>query len=279
MRFLTGVTGIWTLIMGFMLGCGSHAGKSFVPRMPGYPEANKKEYVLDDDLLEISGLAVVDSNKIAAINDERGDLYFVDLPSGTHTSTKFSGKGDYEELVKTDSAWFILESNGDLHEVAMNSDKHKKYKFDLEKKIEFESMVWYHKQHKLVIISKEHRKRRDHIVAYSFDLATRTFDEEPFFHISFKDIFTKLENFNAECKPSGAAINPVNNKLYIIASVGKLLLVCSLKGEPEKIYKLNPNHFPQPEGISFANNGDMYISNEGLEGKATILKFPHVAFE
>jgi hypothetical protein len=279
MRFRTGFTQIWVFITALCMSCGAHPGKSFVPRMPGYPEANKKEYVLHDDLLEISGLAWVDSNRIAAVNDERGELYLVDLANGAHTSTKFAGKGDYEELVKTDSSWFILESNGDLHEVDMNSGRHKKYKFDLEKKIEFESMVWYNRQHKLVIISKEQRKRRDRIVAYSFDLASRTYDPEPFFHISFKDIFTKLENYNAECKPSAAAINPINNKLYVIASVGKLLMVCSLKGEPEKIFKLNPNHFPQPEGISFANNGDMYISNEGLEGKATILKFPHVAFE
>jgi hypothetical protein len=279
MRFQTGFIGVLAFAIGLSVGCGSHAGKSFVPRLPGYPEANKREFVLDDDLLEISGLALLDSNRIGAVNDEKGDLYIVNLSDGTHTSTKFAGKGDYEELTKTDSAWFILESNGDLHELALNSDDHKKYKFDLEKKIEFESMVWYRKLNKLVIISKEQRKRRDRIVAYSFDLASREFDRKPFFHISFKDIFTKLENYNAECKPSAAAINPVNNKLYIIASVGKLLMECNMKGRIEKIYKLNPNHFPQPEGISFANNGDMYISNEGLEGKATILKFPHVAAE
>jgi hypothetical protein len=279
MRFQTGFSAVLAFAIGLCIGCGSHPGKSFVPHLPGYPEVNKKEYVLDDDLLEISGLACLDSDRIAAVNDERGELYIVNLATGASASTKFAGKGDYEELTKTDSAWFILESNGDLHELGINSGEHKKYKFDLERKIEFESMVWYKKENKLVIISKEQRKRRDRIVAYSFDVGRREFDPNPFFHISFKDIFTKLENYNAECKPSAAAINPVNNKLYIIASIGKLLMQCDTKGRLEKIFKLNPNHFPQPEGISFANNGDMYISNEGLEGKATILKFPHVAAE
>ena len=78
-----------------------------------------------------------------------------------------------------------------------------------------------------------------------------------------------------ECKPSAAAINPINKKLYVIASVGKVLLQCSKNGKLEKIYKINPAQFPQPEGITFAANGDMYISNEGANGKATILKFAY----
>jgi hypothetical protein len=123
------------------------------------------------------------------------------------------------------------------------------------------------------MISKEQRKKNAGITAYTFDLETRRFDSEPFFQISFKDVFNKLQNYNAECKPSAAAINPVNNKLYIIASVGKLMMECTQGGKLEKIYKMNPNHFPQPEGIAFAENGDMYISNEGADGKATILKF------
>lgn len=132
--------------------------------------------------------------------------------------------------------------------------------------------MWYKEINKLILISKDQRKPG--ISAFSFDLATRQFDPDQAFYIKYKDIFLKLENFNTECKPSGASINPVNNKLYMIASLGRLLLECTPNGKLEKIYKLNPAHFPQPEGISFATNGDMYISNEGLEGKATILKFP-----
>jgi len=36
---------------------------------------------------------------------------------------------------------------------------------------------------------------------------------------------------------------------------------------------LDPVLFNQPEGLTFAPNGDLYISNEGGEGVATILKF------
>lgn len=273
--------GVWIVVFVLMVltvaGCGSGSGKSFVPQISGYSEKEKKIYIMPDELLEISGIAYLDTSHIAAVNDEKGELYFFDVNNDTLASQKFAGKGDYEDLVKADSVYFVLESDGKLYEINADSGTTATYKLKVKGKVEFESLVWYKKMKKLVLISKEQRKKKYAISAYSFDLATRRFDPEPYFHITHKEIFVKLENYNAECKPSAAALNPVNNKLYLIASVGKLLLECTPDGKLDKIYKLNPGHFPQPEGITFADNGDMYISNEGLEGKGTLLKFPYVA--
>ena len=43
----------------------------------------------------------------------------------------------------------------------------------------------------------------------------------------------------------------------------------------EQVFKLDPALYNQPEGMTFAPNGDLYISNEGGEGIATILKFKY----
>ena len=58
-----------------------------------------------------------------------------------------------------------------------------------------------------------------------------------------------------------------------MTSVGKLLVIADPKGKVEEVFKLDPVMFNQPEGLTFAPNGDLYISNEGGEGIATILKF------
>jgi hypothetical protein len=270
--FVMLIAGVW------IASCGSNSGKSFVPSMDGYHDKQRKQFILPDELLEISGLVHLDSHRIAGINDERGEIFFLNLDNDSITTQRFKGKGDYEELVKVDSVFFVLDSKGHLIEINSNTWQDTTHKFDVKGKKEFESLVWYRKKKKLVMITKDQRKKSAAgITAYSFDLATRQFDAEPFFEIRLKDIFTKLENFNAECKPSAAAISPVNGHLYIVASIGKLILECTAEGQLLKIFKINPGHFPQPEGISFAANGDMYISNEGLEGKATILKYPYVA--
>ena len=258
----------------FFSACTQSKGKSFVPSIPGYDDKKHEVLVLKKYLLEISGLVYLGESRFAAINDEEGELFFVNLLNDSAVKHRFKGKGDYEELVKVDSTFYVLESTGDITEVAPPFNTHKTYKFG-GKKIEFESMVYYPSTRKLVIIAKDQKKRVDGIHAYAFDIASKTFSPSPMFSISFKEVFTVLTNYNTECKPSAAAINPVNKKLYIIASIGKVILECEQDGTLLNIYKINPTHFPQPEGITFANNGDMYISNEGAAGKATILKFPY----
>jgi len=110
-------------------------------------------------------------------------------------------------------------------------------------------------------------------VAHRFDLKTNTFSPEPAYTINIADIKRLLKDEEAEFKPSAAGINPVTGKLYIVASVGKLLVIADKKGKVEQVFRLDPVMYNQPEGMTFAPNGDLYISNEGGEGIATILKF------
>jgi DNA-binding beta-propeller fold protein YncE len=111
--------------------------------------------------------------------------------------------------------------------------------------------------------------------AFRFDLATKKFSDEPAYTIDIGAIQKMLNDNTAEFKPSAAAINPITGKVFVVASVGKLLVITDKKGNVEQVFRLDPNLFNQPEGMTFAPNGDLYISNEGGEGDATILKFSY----
>ena len=49
------------------------------------------------------------------------------------------------------------------------------------------------------------------------------------------------------------------------------------EGTLEAIWQLPEDLFPQPEGIAFLPDGDLFISNEGRGGKANILRFNYNA--
>lgn len=264
-----------TILIIYFTGCRGQ-GKSIVPPIPGYDPAKKEVVVLGKDLLEISGMYYLPNGKVAAINDEEGKIFLIDPDDGDFTHFRFGKKRDYEDIVLADSFYYVLESNGNIHRVPVG-EKHveEEYEFSPKKKIEFESLYNDTANKRLVLLSKEQRESRKGILAYSFDPVNLVFSDTPVYAVKWKDIRDRLKNNNAEFKPSAAAIHPITRKLFVVASIGKALLIMSQDGQVESAYLLNPDQFPQPEGITFAPNGDMFISNEGVDGKATILKFPY----
>ncbi|HUR12567.1 MAG TPA: hypothetical protein VM012_14425 [Flavitalea sp.] len=271
------VSYLMVLALPAIVGCTATSGRSFLPPVPGYNEKQKQLMVFDGELLEISGMYFLPDGRIAMNNDEEGKIFLVNMQTGAFESIEFEGKGDFEDLVLFGDSYYILESNGKIYKVGAQPPHTKSHvKFEGGKKIEFESMYVDAAAKKLVIITKDHRNSGKEILAYSYDPATNTFSTEPYYRISMATIFSRIQDNAITCKPSAAAVHPIEHKLYIVASIGKALLKCSMQGKVEQVYQLNPTQFPQPEGITFAPNGDMYISNEGVQGKATVLKFPYV---
>ena len=76
-----------------------------------------------------------------------------------------------------------------------------------------------------------------------------------------------------ELRTSAIGIHPLTNKLFLISGIEEILFVFDLNGTLEYMEKLDPKLFNQPEGITFLNNGDLLISNEGGPGSATLLRF------
>ena len=255
--------------------CTKGVRRSFLPAIPGYDETKKEVLVLDKQLLEISGMFFMKDGRIAVNNDEYGRIYFLNPKDGSYDIFKFGSKADYEDIVQVDSMFYILESKGNLHRVkGTDVTTYQEFNFP-KKKIEFESLYYDKKINKLVLVSKDHNAERPGILSYSFDLATETYSDSVHYFIPMKKIFFALKDNLAECKPSAAAVHPVTGKIFMIASIGQVILQCTPDGQVEQGYEINPSQFPQPEGITFAPNGDMYISNEGLNGKATLFKFPY----
>lgn len=265
-----------TYCSSYLLACTRINGNSFSPELPEYSNQSSAPVLLKRPLREISGIDYVNFNELLAVNDEQGKLFFVNTKTGKHRSIEFGKKGDYEDVIEAEGSYFVLNSNGELSEVSAGSQKLQTiYQSPFGKRQEFESICFDAGSRSLIVICKECGKNQHSIVAYRFNLEQRQWEPGPYFEIEWADIRVMAKDNSIECRPSAAAVNPRNGKLYILASLGKVLLRCSIAGKLEAVYGLNPDHFPQPEGITFSPEGNMFICNEGVEGKASLLEFSY----
>jgi uncharacterized protein YjiK len=233
---------------------------------------------LDVSLREISGMSYVPGKElILAHNDEKGEMFTIDFKSKStdYQKKKFAGKGDYEDIVYSDSATYILMSNGGVMEINSSDTNSgpKEFILPIEGKNEFETL-YRDTDGSLILLCKQCDHEKDKIrAAYKFDPRTDSFSKEPVYEIDITEIQKRLNDDLAEFKPSAAAVHPATGQLFVVASVGKLLAIFSKDGKLEELIRLDPMMYNQPEGMTFAPNGDLYISNEGGEGMARIYKF------
>ena len=264
-------------------------------------EAPEKSWKLPKSLVEISGLSYVDPHHLACVQDEKGIIYIFNRASGEIDSEiLFGDDGDYEGIeIIGDDAW-ILKSSGTLYQVKDYREKQGfktiKFKTDLTGKNDAEGLAYDPVGNSLLIACKGYPflnadDGSGYKAVYSFNLENSLLDENPFLLISL-DTIKFYRNYDAMTQlgmktqailnpskgdptfqPSGIAVHPRTGNIYMLGSVGKLLLVLSRAGEILSISELNPKLFPQPEGICFSPDGILYISNEGRGQEGTILEF------
>jgi uncharacterized protein YjiK len=232
---------------------------------------------------EISGLTFnLDDSSLLAISDSKRKIFQLDLKKEKlkDYAEKIYTQSDFEDLVKIDTTIYVLISDGTIIGMPLqvaDSSRTVVYPSPFEGKNDFETLYYDPEANGLVTICKEceSEKGQQRRTAYRFDLTTKTFDTSVFYTISTKDVKAAVKNDDAEFRPSAAAIHPIEKRLYILASAGQLLIITDLKGKVVEVYSLNPDLYPQAEGIAFNPDGTMYISNEGKFGSPTLLIFPY----
>lgn len=256
------------------------------PSPEGYNLATPEKLRVRGSMQEISGIIHHGKDgEFMAINDEEGRIFRMDVRADKpYENWKFGKNTDYEDLAFTGKDYFVLKSNGSLFHVQnmfTDSISAVEYELPVKGRKEFETAYYDRNVNSIIIICKhcEGDKKQHRTSAYRFNLTTMAFDPAPFFQISVAEILDKMTEKKEKLKafqPSAAAIQPLQRRLYIVASVNHLLVITDLKGKVEEVYQLPHTRFRQPEGITFAPNGDMFISNEaGDEGSANILKFKY----
>lgn len=266
------------LMLLLLVGCTNNKGNS-----PENYSLNKPHQMqLGKPLNEISGIFYdAEDSSLLAVADSKEKVFQINLRTKKlkdYTENIIPSNSDVEDVVKVDSSVFMLMSKGVLVEAPVrgaDTSNIKTYPLGIGGTNDFEALYYDPSAEGLVLLCKTCAREKGSGVrtAFRFDLRTRSFDSSSFYTISRGQVKRLLKNDDAKFEPSAAAFHPINKRLYILSSAGNLLVVTDNRGQVIEAYDLNPDVFPQAEGIAFAPNGDMYISNEGKSGKPTLLLF------
>jgi uncharacterized protein YjiK len=268
-------------------------------------DSNTK-FKLSKKLKEISGLTCYKDKWLAAVQDERGAIYLIDIETGeTDTKIEFSADGDYEGIACKDEVFYALRADGVLFEITNWASEKKK---DIKTKVidtnlgeinDTEGLAYDPKSNQLIIACKGsasigvqvHKSRS----IYSYDLNSSTFNLEPTINITRKEFkkfikenlskYPEYKSYKKEMKkaqkdlmiqPSAIAVHPITKNYYILCAEGNSLIVINRSNKIEHVKRLSKKKFEQPEGLTFSSNGDLFISTEGLKKKAKIYKFDYL---
>jgi len=284
-----------------------------VPGPAGYDLGAPRKYVLSESLHEISGICFLRGNAdtMYAIEDEKGKLYHFKLGENRYPAFKFGTHGDYEDVtILGDAEFVVLRSDGSLFvfPVAFSGGDSKAVTAYLHilPKGEYEGLYFdpsgVEKNTpsgktandgpsdegpkglqgdaggRLIALCKNcpDDDQRDEVSGYVLQYGAGH-------KLGIVDHFVvrvpagKLHSIHTKVKfhPSCLARHPLTKEWYIVSSVNKVLLVLDDQWAVKGMYDLDPVLFKQPEGLAFDRQGNMYISNEGVQGNANVLLFPY----
>lgn len=247
-----------------------------------YDLTNPEKFNMPESLFEISGITFNKGkgDTIYAIQDEEGKLFRLAWHVKLQQHTKFSKKGDYEDLAIVRDEVFVLKSNGMLYSFPVSEAKFEEpLKVDEIKKVlpkgEYEGMYGDEKSGNLYIICKNcpQDNSKNSVSGYIINPADTT-KSTGSFSIDVDEIKAINGKVERGFRPSALALNPITNEWYIVSAVNKLLVVTDNQWKVKHAFPLSGNIFTQPEGIAFDTAGNLYISDEGDDfADGNILKF------
>ncbi len=294
------ISSIPTVLTVLLLGCGATFTNN--EKITGYNLTKPDNtFLLPDTLHEVSGLTDIDSTTFACIQDENGILFIYDAKNNViKKQYTFNLDGDYEGITRVDQNIYVLRSDGTLFEISnYTSDNFKLTSYTTGIPANNNEGLCYDQDNKRLLIASKGKigkgsEYKDKRVIYGFDLQTKTLTKEPVFDFDLQVIreFAVKKKINLPTKErkkkgetvtepfikfgtSAIGIHPVTKKLFLLSASDYLLFIFNMKGDIEHIEQLNPTMFNKAEGITFYENGDMLITNEGQDKKPTLLFFKY----
>lgn len=235
-----------------------------------------KKWNLPTQLQEVSGIAYLDENRFACVQDEEGIIFiFNKATSKIEKQIAFAGRGDYEGIALKGNTAYVVRSDGRLYEVDLNAGKAsvKTYDTPLTAKHNIEGLCYDEMNNRLLLAIKDKDPHHSgYKTVYAFALSSNKMLPEPVISINLAGaIFKTAKGKQKEMMPSDIGIHPRTKEVFVLDGPHARLLVMDEKMRLKNLYTLGKS-FAQPEGITFSPDGAIYISNEGTKQSGNIIQ-------
>lgn len=235
-----------------------------------------QKWELPPVLKEVSGIAYMDEQRFACIQDEEGTIFIFNRASKQiEKQIPFAGPGDYEGITLNGNTAYIVRADGQLYEVDMNAGESsaKQYSTPLTAEHNIEGLWYDKKNERLLLAAKDDNEDNDYKGVYAFDLKTKKLASDPAMKIDLNNelIQSSKGKKKKALMPSAIGIHPLTNEIFITDGPKARLLILDDAGTSKKFLQLG-KEFAQPEGITFSPQGEIFISNEGTKEPGNIIQ-------
>ncbi len=233
------------------------------------------KWELPDVLLEVSGIAYIDEDRFACVEDEEGVIFVFNKKTGSiERSIRFTDPGDFEGLCIVGNIAYAVRSDGVIYEIDLATEKSVMYKTYLTAKNNIEGISFDAANKRLLLAGKDGDENfPGYRCIYAFDLISKELLKTPAFTIGLNDplLQRNQKKKNKTLMPSDIDIHPLSLDIFITDGPAARLLQLSKEGVIKKMYNLGKD-FHQAEGITFSPKGNLYISNEGKRNAGNIME-------
>ena len=239
-----------------------------------------KKWSLPDSLAEISGIVWLQDNKFLAIEDLHPILYELKLADTNGIiSNKIEfrrvdeDKMDFEDLAVVNDTIYALWSHGAVFKIikqkkGVTSQRTKTW---LKKDNNTEGLAYDPESGNLLIACKEEsgleNEKKSTRAIFEFDRKADSLKPEPFMLINKND-FENVAGEKVDFYPAAIAVHPTTHDVYIISTKDtKAIAQFGHDGKLKAFDYIDKEMMPQPEGMCFDPQGNLYISTESRHHK------------
>lgn len=267
-----------------------------VKAMTGYAFAEPTQVdTLPRALDEASGLTDVSASEVALVQDEKGVIFVYDLRKRSVIERiRFGPSGDYEGLTRYGETMFVLRSDGTVFEVQnWRAQPKAQVRMLALPTSDNEGLALDPVQGRILIAPKSKWKKgkAGKYVRPIFSFAPDDVQLDPNPH-SVLDLETLIEfaeqherelpttetkkgqeRLALRFMPASLAVHPKTHELFVISAIDRVLASFDAQGRATGYHRLDPELFPQAEGISFLDDATLVVVSEAAGERAKLVQF------